>query len=202
MSLLERVYLRLFVSSGFAYAAYLKKKAILHAQGDTCFISKAANIPDPHLVKLGDNVWITSGCQLLCHDASVIMINIMRSGHRDCVGPIIIGNNAFLGNNVIVLPGTTIGSSTIIGAGSVVTRDIPDSAVFAGNPARHICDFEDYVGRIEKDAQTYPWLEILKQHEQHVYDPQLEHQLRVERVKHFFNDQHGSVKPQDKKIRE
>ena len=186
MRLLEKIYLRFFVSSGFGYAAYLKKKAVLHSQGDNCFISKAANIPDPHLVKLGDNVWITSGCQLLCHDASVIMINIMRSGHRDRVGPIIFGNNSFLGNNVIVLPGTSIGSKTIIGAGSVVTGDIPDSAVFAGNPARHICDFEDYVLRIENDTRTYPWAELLKQHERHVYDPRLEHQLREERVKHFF----------------
>ena len=195
MSMLEKVYLRLFVSSGFAYAAYLKKKAVLHAQGDNCFISKAANIPDPYLLKLGNNVWITSGCQLLCHDASVIMINIMRRGHRDRVGPIVIGDNAFLGNNVIVLPGTTIGSSTIIGAGSVVTRDIPDNAVFAGNPARHICDFEDYVNRIEKDTQTYPWLEMLKQQDRHVYDPQLEQQLRAERVKHFFNDVSGTGRP-------
>ena len=186
MRLLEKIYLRFFVSSGFGYAAYLKKKAVLHSQGDNCFISTAAQIADPYLVKLGDNVWITTGCQLLCHDASVIMINIMRSGHRDRVGPIVIGSNSFLGNNVIVLPGTTIGSKTIVGAGSVVTKDIPENSVFAGNPARSICDFEDYVLRIENDTRTYPWLELLKQHERHVYDPRLEHQLREERVKHFF----------------
>ena len=195
MKLLEKVYLRFFVSSGFAYAAYLKKQAVLHAQGDNCFISKAANIPDPHLVKLGDNAWITSGCQLLCHDASVIMINIMRSGHRDRVGPIVIGSNSFLGNNVIVLPGTSIGSKTIIGAGSVVSKDVPDNAVWAGNPARSICDFEDYVLRIENDTRTYPWLELLKQHERHVYDPGLEHRLRVERVKHFFGGPSNANEP-------
>ena len=188
MRLLEKIYLRFFVSSGFAYAAYLKKKGVLHAQGDTCFISKAANIPYPHLVKLGDNVWITAGCQLLCHDASVIMINIMRQGHRDRVGPIIMGNNSFLGNNVIVLPGTGIGSKTVVGAGSVVTGDIPDNSVFAGNPASRICDFEDYVSRIENETQTYPWLDLLKRHERHVYDPRLEHQLRAARVKYFFAD--------------
>ncbi|MBW2439957.1 MAG: acyltransferase [Deltaproteobacteria bacterium] len=189
MRLLDKFYVRFFVSSGFAYAAYLKKKGVLYSQGDNCFISKAANIPDPHLVKLGDNVWLTSGCQLLCHDASVIMINIMRSGHRDRVGPIVIGCHSFLGNNVIVLPGTSIGSKTIIGAGSVVSKDVPDNAVWAGNPARHICDFEDYVLRIENDTRAYPWAELLKQHEKHVYDPLLEHQLRIERVKHFFGDQ-------------
>ena len=188
MRLLDKFYVRFFVSSGFGYAAYLKKRGVFHSQGDKCFISKAANLPDPHLICIGNNVWITSGCQLLCHDASVIMINIMRSGHRDRVGPIIIGNNCFLGNNVILLPETNIGSNTIIGAGSVVTKDIPDNAVWAGNPARHICDFEDYVLRIENDSQTYPWLELLKKHERHVYDARLEHQLRAARLKHFFGD--------------
>lgn len=188
MRLFDKFYVRFFVSSGFAYAAYLKKKGVFHYQGDNCFISKAANLPDPYLIGIGHNVWITSGCQLLCHDASVIMINIMRSGHRDRVGPIIIGNNSFLGNNVILLPETTIGSNTIIGAGSVVTKDIPDNTVWAGNPARHICDFEDYVLRIENDTQIYPWLDLLKKHERHVYDPRLEHQLRAERVNHFFGD--------------
>jgi acetyltransferase-like isoleucine patch superfamily enzyme len=188
MSLVDKIYRRFFVSSGFAYAAYLRKRNVFNSQGADCFISKAANIPDPHLIKLGDNVWVTSGCQLLCHDASVIMINMMSSGHRDRVGPIVIGSNSFLGNNTIVLPGIHIGSKTIIGAGSVVTKNIPDNTVFAGNPARHICNFEDYVLRIENDTQSYPWLELLKKHERHVYDPGLERELRAERVKHFFGD--------------
>ena len=191
MRLLDKFYVRFFISSGFPYAAYLKKKDVFQTQGDNCFISKAANIPDPHLVELGDNVWITSGCHLLCHDASVIMINIMRSGHRDRVGPIVIGSHSFLGNNVIVLPGITIGSKTIIGAGSVVTKDIPDKAVYAGNPARFVCGFEDYVLRIENDTQKYPWLELLKKNARHVYDPRLEQQLRAERVRYFFEKPPG-----------
>jgi len=188
VSLLEKFYVRFFVASGFPYAAYLKKKGVFHSQGDNCFISKAANMPDPHLIRMGDNVWITSGCQLLCHDASVIMINIMRKGHRDRVSPIVFGSNSFLGNNVIVLPGTTIGSNTIVGAGSVVTKDIPDDSVWAGNPARFICATDDYVVKIENETRTYPWADLLKKHERHVYDPQLEQQLRVERVKYFFGD--------------
>ncbi|MBW2412592.1 MAG: acyltransferase [Deltaproteobacteria bacterium] len=188
MRLLEKIYIRFFVPSGFAYAAHLKKKGVFHSQGDNCFVSKAANLPDPYLIRIGDNVWITSGCQLLCHDASVIMINIMRAGHRDRVGPITIGSNSFLGNNVIVLPGVTIGSNTIIGAGSVVTGEIPDNAVFAGNPARFICDTDDYVLKIENETRTYPWADLLKKHARHVYDPRLEQQLRTERVKHFFDD--------------
>jgi len=49
-----------------------------------------------------------------------------------------IGNNVWIGGNVTILPGVTIGDNCTIGAGSVVTRDIPDNSVAAGNPARVI----------------------------------------------------------------
>ncbi len=186
MSLFTKLYLRFFVPSGFPYARYLKKKGALHAQGVDCFIAKSANIPDPYLLSIGNNVWITSGCQLICHDASVIMINRMRTGHLDRVGPIVMGDNTFLGNNVIVLPETKIGSRAIVGAGSLVTKDIPDNTVHAGNPARFICSFDDYVRKIEQGTQQYPWKELLQKHETHVYDPDLEVSLKRERVKYFF----------------
>jgi len=50
--------------------------------------------------------------------------------------PIVIGDNVWLGGGVIVLPGVTIGSDTVVGAGSVVTRDLPAGVLALGNPAR------------------------------------------------------------------
>lgn len=50
--------------------------------------------------------------------------------------PIKIGADCWFGGNCIVLPGVTIGKGAVVGAGSVVTRDVPDFAVVAGNPAR------------------------------------------------------------------
>jgi acetyltransferase-like isoleucine patch superfamily enzyme len=186
MSMLSRIYLRFFVKSGFPYADYLKKRGDLHSQGKNCFISKAANISDPYLTSIGDNVWITSGCQILCHDASVIMINVAKKGHLDRVGPIRIKDNSFIGNNAIVLPDITIGSNTIIGAGSVVTKDVPDNSVYAGTPSRRICDFEEYVQKATDGTRVYPWAGLLKKQDKHIYDPTLEHKLMAKRVDYFF----------------
>lgn len=52
--------------------------------------------------------------------------------------PITIGDNVWFGGNCVVLPGVTIGNHVVVGAGSVVTKDIPDYAVVAGNPAKII----------------------------------------------------------------
>jgi galactoside O-acetyltransferase len=64
--------------------------------------------------------------------------NLIRNkswSHVD-IDPIKIGDRSWIGFNVTILKGVTIGCNTIIGAGSVVTHSIPDFAVFAGNPAR------------------------------------------------------------------
>lgn len=57
--------------------------------------------------------------------------------------PVTIGSDVWVGGSAIILPGVTIGSRTIIGAGSVVTKDIPDGVVAAGNPCRIIREIEE-----------------------------------------------------------
>jgi maltose O-acetyltransferase len=54
------------------------------------------------------------------------------------VRPIFIGDDVWLGTRVIVLPGVTIGNGAVVGAGSIVTKDVPSMAIVAGNPARVI----------------------------------------------------------------
>ena len=67
---------------------------------------------------------------------------------RDCpLGfnlPIKIGNNVWIGTGAIILPGVTIGDNSVIGAGSVVTKDIPSNVVAVGNPCRVLREISDY----------------------------------------------------------
>ncbi len=190
MKLLEKLYVRFYVKSGFPYGAYLKRQGAFHAMGERCYIAKSANIPDPYLTSLGDNVWVTSGCQVLCHDASVIMLNIMYRQRFDRVAPVTIGSNVFLGNNAVVLPGVEIGPGCIIGAGSVVTKSVPAGTVCAGNPARRICLLEEYVEKIRSATEGYPWYRLLNRHSVHIFDPATERELQSARVRHFFGGWH------------
>ena len=81
-----------------------------------------------------DEANVTIGDFTACHpiDASV------RRSELEYAKPVTIGNDVWIGGNVVINPGVTIGSNVVIGSGSVVTRDIPDGVVAAGNPCRVI----------------------------------------------------------------
>ena len=73
---------------------------------------------------------------------------------------ITIGDNVWIGGNTVICPGAHIGSNTVIGAGSVVTRDIPDYSIAAGNPCRVIRSITDadkkfYFRDLEFDEETW-----------------------------------------------
>lgn len=65
----------------------------------------------------------------------------------DCFGKIKIGNNVYIGNNTLVMPGVTVGDNVLIAAGSVVTKSIPSDVVVGGNPAKVICSRKEYYER-------------------------------------------------------
>lgn len=95
----------------------------------------------------GGYTTIASQCLILTHDHAVeysnkpIEFQMREIGIRKSVS---IGNHTFIGQRCIILPGVCIGNNVIIGAGSVVTKNIPDNEVWAGNPAKFICTIEEY----------------------------------------------------------
>ena len=91
-------------------------------------------------VTIGDDVQIGPGVQLLT--ATHPIDPGPRRDKWEAAEPIVIGDNVWLGGGVIVCPGVTIGENSVIGAGAVVTRDIPANVVAVGNPARVIREID------------------------------------------------------------
>ncbi len=85
-------------------------------------------------ITIGEDVQIGPNVQLLTPTHPVEPE--LRRAKYEAAKPIVIGNNVWLGGGAIVLPGVTIGENSVIGAGSVVTKDIPANVVAVGNPAR------------------------------------------------------------------
>ena len=93
-------------------------------------------ILDIREVYIGDNVMI--GPNTLITTVNHPLSPLGRRKHLGIAKPVHIGNDVWIGGNVTILPGVTIGNRCVIGAGSVVTKDIPDDSVAVGNPARVI----------------------------------------------------------------
>lgn len=68
----------------------------------------------------------------------------------DCFGKVKVGNNVYIGNNALIMPGVTIGCNVLVAAGSVVTHSVPDNVVIGGNPAKIISTFDDYYKKNEQ----------------------------------------------------
>jgi len=120
--------------------------------GNNCRLINVNFGSEPYLVSLGNHVSATR-TNFITHDGSVWVLRHQKP-EIDLIAPINVGNNVFLGINVIILPGVTIGDNVVIGAGAVVTRDIPSHCVAAGVPARPIKSLEEFLQKA--DAQGLP----------------------------------------------
>lgn len=102
--------------------------------GEDAFVNFDCVFLDLAPIRIGSRTLLGPKVQLLTahhpHDAAE------RATGKEAGRPIVIGDDCWLGGGVIVCPGVTIGDRSIIGAGAVVTHDIPSDAVAAGNPAR------------------------------------------------------------------
>lgn len=87
-------------------------------------------------IEIGDNVMMGPNCSFYTrnHAFSNTDIPMIQQGFSDAK-KIVIGNDVWIGGNVIILPGVRVGNHSIIGAGSVVTKNVPEWAIVAGNPA-------------------------------------------------------------------
>jgi maltose O-acetyltransferase len=104
--------------------------------GNNLYMNFGCVILDCNAVHIGDNVLLAPYVQI--YTAYHPIDPEIRLTGRELAAPIKIGNNVWIGGNAIICPGVTIGDNTTIGAGSVVTKNIPANVVAAGNPCRVI----------------------------------------------------------------
>ncbi|AHH96398.1 sugar O-acetyltransferase [Kutzneria viridogrisea] len=105
--------------------------------GRNSFLNYDAILMDCAPITIGDDVSIGPRAQLLTALHPVAEHDLRRE-RWESAAPISIGDNVWLGGGVIVCPGVRIGADTVVGAGSVVTRDLPERVLAAGNPCRVI----------------------------------------------------------------
>lgn len=104
--------------------------------GENFFANFNLTILDEAEVRIGDNCFIGPNVSIYtaCHPLDAAT----RNTCVEWAEPVTIGDNVWIGGSATILPGVTIGKNVVIGAGSVVTRSVPDNVVVGGNPARII----------------------------------------------------------------
>jgi len=120
--------------------------------GDNSKIMTKSFGTEPCLITIGSNCEITSGVNFVTHDGGVWGVRNLYDKYKyiDIIKPIKLNNNIYIGNNSILLPGVEIESDVIIGAGSIVTKSILESGVYAGIPCKFICSIGEYTEKNEK----------------------------------------------------
>lgn len=139
---ISNLYFRYFRSK-IDYARHIGVKI-----GNNCFIATRGWSSEPYLIEIGDNVQLTAGVKIHTHGGG----NIVRRDypHFDVFGKVKIGDWSYIGTNAQIMPGVTIGNRSLVAAGAIVTKSIPDGVVVGGNPARYICTIEEYIRNNEK----------------------------------------------------
>lgn len=129
----------------------------LHCGKNVSVMSGVSFGSEPYLITLEDNVRISRNVSFMTHDGGTWAfrheepyLNVNR------FGKIVVGEYSFIGANAMILPNVRIGKHCVIGAGSIVTKSVPDYSVVAGVPARVISETYSYAEKI-KAAMPDDW---------------------------------------------
>lgn len=152
-----------------------ENKPILYKIGKKKFHNSRIDSLIPQAVEIGENFVSGPGSMIVAHDAS---LQIHTGMYR--IEKVKIGDNVFIGANAVILPGVNIENNSIIGAGAVVTHNVPEGVVVAGNPARVICTVKEYIDKCKHKKCLYMAPESFKK----VWDNR---QLDDDDIKKFQN---------------
>lgn len=137
------------------YSIEEAKRKGLRVGKNVSFIDTPNFGSEPYLILIGDNTTISFDVAFVNHDGGTRVVRKLPNQNKETVlyGKIEIGSNSFIGCRSTILPNVKIGDNCIIGAGSVVTRDIPSNSVACGVPCKVICTIDEYIKKHENDFE-------------------------------------------------
>lgn len=125
---------------------------------------------EPYLIHLHKNCRISMDVMFITHDGGTWAFRNDNDKYKHVIkyGKIEVGEYSFVGARTTILPGVTIGDHCVIGAGSLVNKDVPSGTVCAGVPAQYICTTEEYaekcLNHMGKDFDEKAYLENKKEY--------------------------------------
>lgn len=152
LSLFSQIVQKIYFSNSGLYLSYLRRKGVSIGEGTAFFGHVTVDSTRPCLVEIGKNCILTDGVILLTHSFDWAVLREKYHEVFSSSGKLVLEDNVFIGTNAVVLKGVKIGRNTIIGAGSIVTHDIPANSVAAGNPRRVIMSLDEFY---EKRKRVY-----------------------------------------------
>lgn len=130
---------------------YALKIGVNMPLGGVTIYGKVEWSTEPWIITIGKNVHLTNGVSFVTHDGGTLLFRDIVPD-LEITKPIVVGNNVYIGEYTKILPGVTVGSNVIIGAGAVITRNIPDNSVAVGVPARVIKTTDEYLEKIKAES--------------------------------------------------
>src|SRR5690606_9373886 len=115
--------------------------------GENCLISTKKFPSEAYLVKIGDGCRVAKGVSFFTHGGLWTQRQKLKE-NLDYFGRITVGDYTYLGEDCKIMPGVKIGNDVIVGAGTIVTKSIPDGKICAGNPGRIVGETKDFVDKI------------------------------------------------------
>lgn len=145
------------------YVAYLRKRGARVGERTTFFAPRSTYIDTtkPYLISIGNDVQITYGVTILTYGYDWSVLKRVYGDVCGSAGAVVIEDNVFIGMHTTILKGVHIGKNVIIGANSLVNKDIPDNCVAAGNPVEIIMPLEQYYEK-RKKAQLSEARDLVK----------------------------------------
>lgn len=147
----------LYLIHGGDKIKYLRWRGVRIGENCSIYTDIDAFGSEPWLIEIRDNVTLTRGVTFITHDGSSrIFRSEIPGGSKfgDRFGRILIHDSCFIGVNSIIMPDVEIGPRSIVGAGSVVNKNVPTETVVAGVPARVICALSEYIEKYKMKMIT------------------------------------------------